>query len=208
MTVHVKVCGVTNVADALACVELGVSAIGLNFVRGTPREVDVATARSISDAIGACALVVGVVADRSLQEMIDLRGAANLGCLQLHGDEPPELLAPLLPHAYKALRVGSAVDVAIADSYPGDHILVDARVEGALGGTGVRVPEGLVEPLARRRRVTLAGGLRPENVGEAIERVRPYAVDVASGVEVSGDPRRKDRAAIAAFVGAVRAHRF
>jgi phosphoribosylanthranilate isomerase len=208
MTVHVKVCGITNIDDALACVDLGVSAIGLNFVPTSPRAIDATTARSIAKAVRDRALIVGVVADLSVEEMLRLREEAMLGCLQLHGDEPPSAVQPLLPHAYKALRVATEEDVAAADRYPGDHVLVDARVSGALGGTGVRVAPELVEPLARRRKLTLAGGLRPQNVGEAIDRVRPYAVDVASGVEASGDARRKDRALLDAFVRAVRSHAF
>jgi len=202
-TVHVKVCGVTSVADAVACVDLGASAIGLNFVPASPRALDVATARAISDAIGARALVVGVVADLGEGDLARLRDEAALGCLQLHGDEAPEALLPFLPHAYKAIRVATEADVAAADRYPGEHVLVDARVEGRLGGTGHRVEPSLVAALARRRKLTLAGGLRPDNVAEAIAMVRPFAVDVASGVERPGDPRRKDLGAVRAFVEAV-----
>lgn len=205
-TVHIKVCGVTHVDDALGCVALGVAAIGVNFVPGTPRLCDLETARAIAEAVAGRALVVGVVADAPREALERIR--AVVGCLQFHGDEPPEALEPFLPHAYKAIRVGSAADVALADRYPGEHVLVDARVEGALGGTGVRVDAALVAPLARRRRVTLAGGLRPSNVAEAIAVVEPYAVDVASGVERPGDPRRKDLALVEAFVAAVRAHGF
>lgn len=208
MTVHIKVCGVTNVEDALACVALGVSAIGLNFVPGTPRFLDVETARAIAEAVAGRALIVGVVADRSEEELALLRDGARLGCLQLHGDEPPAALEPFLPHVYKAIRVATEEDVATADRFPGEHILVDAKVVDALGGTGVRVDPALVAPLAARRRLTLAGGLRPDNVAEAIAAVRPFAVDVASGVEQPGNPRRKDVAALAAFVRAVRSHGF
>ncbi len=207
MTVHVKVCGITSVDDALACVDAGVSAIGLNFVPTSPRVVDVATARAIADAVSlrdGRVLVVGVVADLDLEALLRLRDDARLGCLQLHGDEPPELVASLLPHAYKAVRVGGPEDVERAARYPGEHLLVDAKVAGALGGTGVQVAPQLVAPLARTRRLTLAGGLRPENVAEAVAQVRPYAVDVASGVERRGEPRRKDETAIAAFVEAAR----
>lgn len=205
---HVKVCGVTNVEDALACVDLGVSAIGLNFVPASPRYIDAATARSIAEAVGGRALVVGVVADLSVAEMLRLREEALLGCLQLHGDESPAALEPLLPHAYKAVRVSDVADVARADDYPGEHVLIDAKVTGVLGGSGVRVDPALVVDLAKRRRVTLAGGLTPQNVGEAIDRVHPYAVDVASGVEVPSQPRRKDHAAVAAFVAAARGQAF
>jgi phosphoribosylanthranilate isomerase len=200
--VHVKVCGITNVEDALACASAGVSSIGLNFVPSSPRFVDVVTARAIADAVDL--LVVGVVADLTVEAMSRLRDEAKLGCLQLHGDEAPASLLPLLPHAYKALRVADAADVARADLYPGDHILCDAKVEGVLGGTGRRVDPSLVSSLARRRKLTLAGGLLPDNVGAAVQAVRPFAVDVASGVEREGDPRAKDHRAIRAFVAAVR----
>lgn len=203
-TVHVKICGVTSVDDALAAVEAGASSIGLNFVPASPRFVDVAAARAIVEAVGDTALVVAVVANLSEGEILALRRAVGLGCVQLHGDEPPELVAALLPHAYKAIRVAGPEDVARAERYPGDYLLVDAKVEGMLGGSGVRVDPELVAGLARTRRLTLAGGLDPDNVVEAIERVRPFAVDVASGVESRATPRRKDVARMVAFVRAAR----
>ncbi|MCW5837696.1 MAG: N-(5'-phosphoribosyl)anthranilate isomerase, partial [Labilithrix sp.] len=126
----------TTVADALACAELGASAIGVNFVPSSPRAVTVARAREIADALRATeVLVVGVVADLDLAAMRALVRDAALGCLQLHGSEPPEALAPLLPHAYKAVRVSTAADVALARTFGGDYLLADAKVAGALGGT-------------------------------------------------------------------------
>src|SRR5579859_4455936 len=101
---HVKICGVTSVDDALACVRLGASAVGVNFVAGSPRLVTPDRASEIARAIGPNALVVGVVADLDVASMKALKEAAGLGCLQLHGDEPPEALRELLPHAYKVIR--------------------------------------------------------------------------------------------------------
>jgi len=198
----VKVCGVTNVDDARMCVDAGVSAIGLNLVPSSPRVVDEKTARAIVEAVGDRALCVGVVADLSVEEMRALRDRVRLGCLQLHGDEPPASLAALLPHAYKAIRVATAQDVARADAFGGEHVLVDAKssLPGVLGGTGETFDWNLVAALARRRKVTLAGGIRPENVDEAIRAVSPYCVDVASGVEIAGDPRRKDEARVRELV--------
>lgn len=206
--ISIKVCGVTTVDDAVACVELGASAIGLNFVPESPRAIDLATARAISDAIGDRARVVGVVADLGRGALEALRRDAGLEWLQLHGDEPPEALTPFLPHAYKAIRVANAADAETADRYPGEHVLVDAKVTGALGGTGTRLDPTLVVSLAKRRKLTLAGGLRAENVAEAIALVRPFAVDVASGVERRGDPRRKDLEAVRAFIEAARSRGF
>jgi phosphoribosylanthranilate isomerase len=203
MSVHVKVCGITSIADAMVCVEAGVASIGLNFVPTSPRCLDRATARAIVEAIPASIVTVAVVADLAAAEVTSLLAETQLACVQFHGDEPPELVRAFLPHAYKALRVADAADVARADLYPGEYVLVDARVEGALGGTGVRVAPALVEPLARRRKLTLAGGLTKANVADAIAAVRPFAVDVASGVEVRGAPRRKDPDAVRAFMAEV-----
>ena len=197
---RVKICGVTTVEDALMCVEEGAAAIGLNFVASSPRRVTEDEARAIVAAVGGRVLVVGVVADLAVAETIALRDRVRLGCLQLHGDEPPDALAPLLPHAYKAIRVSGAEDVARADAYGGEHVLVDAKRPGALGGTGETFDWALVAGLARRRKLTLAGGIRPENVADAIHVVSPYCVDVASGAEIPGDPRKKDRARVRELV--------
>ena len=199
MPPHVKICGITNVDDAELAIESGASAIGLNFVPSSLRVIDVETARSIVERVGARALTVLVVADRGAGELRDLLRATGARCVQLCGDESPDLVAELLPHAYKAVRVGSAADVTGAARYPGEHLLVDAKVEGMLGGTGKTVDWVLVEPLARLRKLTLAGGLRPGNVADAVRAVRPFCVDVASGVEKEGDPRRKDPEKLRAF---------
>jgi len=200
--VHAKICGITNVEDAELVVAEGASAIGLNFVDSSPRAIDVETARRIVERVGARTLTVLVVADRGADELRALLRATGARCLQLSGDESRELVSELLPHAYKGVRIGSADDVSRAALFPGDHLLVDAKVEGKLGGTGQTVDWALVAPLARARKLTLAGGLRPNNVAEAIRAVRPFCVDVASGVEREGDPRRKDPEKVRAFLRA------
>jgi phosphoribosylanthranilate isomerase len=125
--------------------------------------------------------------------------------LQLHGDETEADLLALGACAFKALRVGDAADVARARSFPGQPLLVDAKVGGQLGGTGHTLDWALVEPLARARPLLLAGGLRPDNVAQAVQIVRPWGVDVASGVEIAGEPRRKDPEKMRRFVSAARA---
>jgi phosphoribosylanthranilate isomerase len=196
----VKICGVTSVDDARMCVDAGANAIGLNFVPESPRRVDVATARAIVEALAhRKVLLVGVVANLAVADATALRYAVGLRWLQLHGDETPGTLDALLPDAYKAIRVADASDVRHAHTYAGEHFLVDAKPPGgALGGTGARFDWSLVTELARARKVTLAGGLTPDNVAEAIQVVRPFCVDVASGVESS--PGRKDEAMVRAFV--------
>jgi phosphoribosylanthranilate isomerase len=198
----IKVCGVTRAEDAEACLALGVDFVGLNFVPGSPRRLEVEAARALAGALRGKAVVVGVVADLDEAALRGLAREVGLDRLQLHGDEPPALVAALGSLAWKAVRVGSAADVDAARAYGGDVLVVDAKVEGALGGTGRRVDPELVRALAAERPVLLAGGLRPENVAEAVRAVRPWGVDVASGVEAR--PGVKDARALEAFVAAAR----
>jgi phosphoribosylanthranilate isomerase len=199
---RVKICGVTSAEQAVECVEAGADAVGVNFVASSPRRVDTATARLIVRAIGTRALVVGVVADMSIPAMRALVEHTGVGCLQLHGDEPDDAVVAMLPHAYKAVRVAGPEDVARAEQAPGDYVLVDAKVDGMLGGSGRRVDAKLVADLAARRKLVLAGGLTPVNVASAVAEVRPWCVDVASGVERS--PGVKDLARVRAFVEAAK----
>lgn len=199
---RIKICGVTSSEQALACVEAGADAIGVNFVPSSPRFVTEQRARDIVRAVGPGALVVGVVAGMAVPQMRALRDTIGLGCLQLHGDETPDDVAALLPHVYKAVRVEGADDVARADAMPGDYVMVDAKVGSALGGTGHVFDWSLVVDLAVRRRLVLAGGLTPGNVATAVAQVHPWCVDVASGVESA--PGLKDLAKVRAFVEAVR----
>jgi phosphoribosylanthranilate isomerase len=197
--VHVKICGVTTTADALACAELGASAIGLNFIRESKRRIDVSRAREITAALsGTKVLVVGVVTGMSLEALRELVDAVGLGCLQLHAEDPDDVLSALLPHAYKAFGIASAADVERARSSPGDHVLVDAKIDGMLGGTGQTFDWSLVRDLAGEKKLTVAGGLRPENVARAVRELRPYCVDVASGVEHA--PGIKDLERVRAFI--------
>lgn len=206
--VHVKICGVTSIDDALMCADLGASAIGLNFVPSSSRFVEHTRAKEIVARLKARPtkpLIVGVVADLEIAQMLRLKEDVGLECLQLHGNEPPSTLAPLLPHAYKAVRVASRADVDVAATYGGDHVLVDAKVGQALGGTGETFDWSLVTALARSRRLTLAGGLTPDNVAAAIRIVEPFCVDVASGVESA--PGKKDRSRVEAFIQQTRSAR-
>jgi phosphoribosylanthranilate isomerase len=196
--VHVKVCGVTSLEDARVCVEAGVDAIGLNFWPRSVRRCDERVAREIVDAFGQQALMVGVFVDAPELEIARIHAEVGLACVQLHGDESPALVERFLPHAYKALRVK---DASIADTvrmFPGEHVLLDAYVKGVPGGTGATFDWQLARAIARERKLTLAGGLTPDNVGEAVRAVQPYCVDTASGVESA--PGVKDPALVRAFV--------
>jgi phosphoribosylanthranilate isomerase len=199
----VKICGVTSLADVALCVAAGADAIGLNFAPRSPRFLTLEAAQALVAAIPPHVLSVGVFVDADLEQLLHYKKVLPLGCLQLHGDEAPELLAQLLPHAYKGLRVRGADVVAEAARYAGEHVLLDAYVPGAHGGTGARFDWNLARELGRLRKVTLAGGLTPDNVAEAIAIAQPYCVDVASGVESA--PGRKDPQLVAAFVRAAKA---
>jgi phosphoribosylanthranilate isomerase len=196
--VRVKICGITSVEDALATVEAGADAIGLNFASSSPRRVTTALASAIVRALPAHVVTVGVFVDADKGELRRTIDAVGLRCIQLHGDETPELLFDFLPHAYKAIRVRGPGSLLDAARYPGDHILLDAYVAGVAGGTGARFDWTLAAELARSRHLTLAGGLTPENVAEAVRAVRPFCVDVASGIEVS--PGKKDHEKLRSFI--------
>lgn len=198
--VWVKICGVTSVADALLVKDAGADAVGLNFVAASPRVIDLELGRRIKDAVRGALEVVAVVADWEQDRLEQLRRDLEPDFLQLHGAESDEELQALLPGAYKVIHVRDPVDVTRADSFAGERLLVDAKVPGQLGGTGVSFDYSLVVELARRRRLILAGGLNPGTVAAAVRQVQPFGVDVASGVEGAGQPRSKDPDKVRTFV--------
>lgn len=204
MPVWVKICGVTSVADAELCVEAGADAIGLNFVPSSPRYIQPAVGREIRDRLEGSVELVAVVADLPETELRQLQLEVEPDYLQLHGNEPPELLERFLPSAYKVVHVQSATDLERVNLYGGERVLLDAKVAGKLGGTGTAFDYSLTTDLARRRRVILAGGLKPETVASAVAQVKPFGVDVASGVENPGQPRSKAADKVRAFVKAAK----
>jgi indole-3-glycerol phosphate synthase/phosphoribosylanthranilate isomerase len=205
--VFVKVCGITSVEDALLAARAGADAVGLVFWPGSPRRVDLETARRISAALPPFVLRVGVFVDAPREELVRTSEAVRLDVLQLHGEEPPEDLAGLPRRIVKAVRVGPGFGLDSALRYEGaaDGILLDTRLPGpdaAPGGTGATFDWSLAREV--REKVSflmLAGGLTAENVGRALTAVRPDAVDVSSGVESA--PGRKDPAKVRAFLDAV-----
>jgi phosphoribosylanthranilate isomerase len=203
MALWIKICGITNADDALQAIASGADAIGLNFVESSKRRIDVATGTAIRKAVGDRADVVGVVADRTVEELRELRRSTGIEWLQLHGSESSEILRAVLPRAYKAVRIAAASDVNDARSVAGERLLVDAKVDGELGGTGQTFEWTLVRELAVARPVIVAGGLTPDNVADAVRVIGPFGIDVASGVE-SSDARKKDPDRVLAFVRAAR----
>jgi len=200
--VEVKICGLTTVDDAVRCAEAGADALGLNFWPGSPRCVDASRAREIVKAAGDRAAMVAVFVDFSLDQVREILRETGIRWAQLHGGEPPELVAALLPTAYKAIGVRDGSAIELARSYPGEHLLLDASVPGMPGGTGRTFDWDIAATVAKERKLTLAGGLTPDNVAEAVRGVKPFRVDVASGVESA--PGRKDPELVRAFIDAAR----
>ncbi len=200
--VEVKICGLTTVDDAVRCTEAGADALGLNFWPGSPRHVDVPTARAIVEACGDQATMVGVFVDFTLDQVREILQETGTQWAQLHGDETPGLVAELLPHAYKAIGVKDGAAIELAREYPGEHLLLDASVPGMPGGTGRTFDWAIAASVAKERKLTLAGGLTPDNVADAVRAVRPFRVDVASGVESA--PGRKAPDLVRQFVEAAK----
>lgn len=198
--VFVKICGVTRAADAEAVVAAGADAIGLNFVPTSRRRIDLDTARSILAVVPESVLSVGVFRDQPVDEMLHIIRTIGLSAAQLHGDESPEIAAAVANHVTTLIKVVAPTGpwAHPIEEYGADIVMLDAPTPGG----GVPFDWEVVGDLAAQHRVLLAGGLTPDNVGEAIRRVRPWGVDVASGVE-SG-PGLKDPAAVARFVVAAR----
>ena len=197
MSVRVKICGVASPEDARAAVDAGADFIGLNFHPASPRAVDVARAREIADAAGPAPLV-GVFVDVERGRVEEIAAAVGLAALQFHGDEPPDYCTGWAWRTIKALRARPGVDLAaLARTYDTDYLLVDAYQPGLPGGTGVRLDPSAAAGLPAAR-LFVAGGLTPDTVADAVRALRPFAVDVASGVE--DRPGRKDHAKVEAFI--------
>ena len=195
--VRVKICGITRVDDALAAVSAGAWAIGLNFYAQSPRCVAVDVASTIVAALPSTTLAVGVFVNESRGRIAEIARRVGLRAIQLHGDESASDCANWPLPVIKAIRVRERESLATVDRYPVDFILLDAYVEGRVGGTGRQFAWEFAAACDRSRLI-LAGGLTSENVAEAVREVRPAAVDVASGVERS--PGVKDVQLMTRFV--------
>lgn len=203
MATAVKICGITRLEDALAAVRAGAHAIGLVFCRASPRCVAPAEAGAIIRALPPFITTVGLFVDAPAAEVSSTLAQAPVQLLQFHGAERPDYCRQFRRPYVKAVRMRPGVDLLqyARDYHDAKALLLDAYVEGLHGGSGVAfdwslVPDELPLPLI------LSGGLTAENVGDAVRRVRPCAVDVSSGVESAKGI--KDAAKIAAFIAGVR----
>ncbi len=207
--IRIKMCGTTSLEDAMAAVDAGVDALGFIFYEKSPRNVDPEVAQFIIEQLPPFVDTVGVFVDRDREEVEEIIRYCRLGYAQLHGQESPKYCERLARFAapcqvLKALRVGDHLRAEDIAPY-NEHVrgfLLDTYHKNMVGGTGKSFDWSIIERLAMEKTYILAGGLDVDNVAKAIEAVRPYAVDVNSGVEKS--PGQKDHELVKAFVDRVR----
>jgi phosphoribosylanthranilate isomerase len=203
MAVRVKICGITNLEDALAAAAAGADALGFVFAP-SPRQVTPQHAAAIIRELPPFVTTVGLVVDQDPRPIL---AECPVDVVQFHGSEPPEAVAAVARRAYKAFRVREEEDLRALGDYPTvSAFLLDAYVPDVPGGTGRSFPWDLAV-LARRfgKPVIVAGGLTPENVALCVETTQPYGVDVSTGVEAS--PGKKDRTKVRDFIAAAKAAR-
>ncbi len=207
----IKICGITSLTDARAALDAGADMLGFNFFIGSPRFITPDNCARITAALsGSGAALVGVYVNASVEEVSAIQRGCGLHLAQLSGDETPEavtMLGMLGVRVVKALRPANpaALEVDLARYMPPSQTpawLVDAYRPGEYGGTGQTADWSLAAGLAARAPILLAGGLRPENVAAAVRQVRPWGLDVASGVESA--PGKKDAQRMADFIQAAR----
>ena len=203
MNVKVKICGITSTADALAAVEAGADALGFMFYAPSPRCVGFASAAEIIGELPPHIAKVGVFVNPTEDEIRRAIAECGIDTLQFHGEESPEFCRRFGLKVIKAFRVRDAESLQPTKDFPTEAWLLDSYVAGQLGGTGARFNWDLATDAAHRHQsVLLAGGLTPENAAEAVRKVRPYGLDVSSGVESA--PGKKDAAKVRAFIAAAK----
>ena len=203
MMTKTKICGITNLDDALAACDAGADALGFVLApeaRKRNRYIDADAAAAIIEKLPAFVITIGVVVNEPLDRLRELLAVFHR--LQLHGEESPEVCGALGYRAFKAFQVRPGFTVEHLLAYPGDFCLLDAWSPEDRGGTGRRCDWRFAAEAAKMKRIILAGGLTPDNVEEAVLRVRPYAVDVSGSLEAS--PGKKDHDQIRKFINNVR----
>ncbi len=196
--VRVKICGNVTLKDTMAAVEAGADAVGFVFYARSPRVVSPKTVAAIVSHLPPFVSTVGLFVNEKPDLVRQIVSDCGLAYAQLHGEESPQYCAELRLPVVKAIRVRTGADLANLSAYRVKAILLDAYVEGKIGGTGTTFDWELAVEAKSWGPIVLAGGLTPDNVGEAVRRVQPYGVDVSSGVESA--PGVKDHAKVRAFI--------
>ena len=200
---RIKICGITNLEDALAAVAAGADALGFNFYKPSPRYITPQSAREIIEQLLGSVLTVGVFVNEEAATRI--ANEAGVTALQLHGDESPEYCRDVAVHRYviKTFAVADDFNTDLIKSYEAEAIMLDTRDKKLRGGTGQRFDWSIAQQVSQVvPKLFLAGGLSPENIEEAIETVRPYAVDTCSALEDT--PGKKNHERMRAFIETVR----
>ena len=200
--IKVKVCGTTNFEAALWAVQQGADALGFIFYKKSPRDIAMKEAKEIISALPPFVETVGVFVNESADRVNRIAETCKLGVVQLHGDESPSFCKRIKRKVVKAIRVQDEAWVKNLSAYPVSGFLLDTYEEGKQGGTGKTFDLNLAHRAKKFGPVILAGGMKPSNVGAAVSRVRPYGVDVCSGVEQS--PGKKDPEKVRMFIKAVK----
>ncbi|MCP4203981.1 MAG: phosphoribosylanthranilate isomerase [bacterium] len=199
--VRIKICGITCVEDAEAAVDLGADFIGLNFWSKSPRRLEAVRGREIAEAVRGRTSLVGVFVNQAQPEVEKVATTVGLDLIQFHGDETPEDLVPWGERAMKAVRFSGELDPEALDDYKTVWGFLIEPQRDSYGGTGRSWNYSKARRLPRHKPFLLAGGLRPENVGQAIEACSPWGVDVCSGIE--SEPGVKDAQAMWKFFSEV-----
>ncbi len=203
MDLKIKICGITNLEDATAAVEAGADALGFMFYEPSPRHVSLETVAKIVEKIPTWVLKVGVFVNPSPDLVMTALGNCGLNLLQFHGEESPDFCASFGVMSMKAFRMKDAESLLPMAGYRTDVFLLDSHVNGMNGGTGEKFSWDLaLEAKKFGKPIFLAGGLTPQNIAQAVYEVRPFGVDVSSGVESS--PGKKDHAKLWKFIEAAR----
>ena len=204
MSVKVKICGITNAPDALAALEAGADMLGFVFHERSPRYVSLHAAAEIIRQLPPFAAKVGVFVDPPKDLVLRAIAECGLNVLQFHGSEAPEFCVQFGIMSIKAFRIRDAASLEPLPNYRTDAWMLDAFAGEAQGGTGKTFNWDLaVQAGNLGKPIFLAGGLTPENVADAVSKVRPFAVDVSSGVEA--EPGKKDHAKVRAFIASAKA---
>lgn len=194
----VKICGITNIDDALDAVEFGADALGFNFYPDSPRYIDPEWAASIMDQIPPSVWKVGLFVNENEETIHEIHQICNLDYLQFHGEETPEDCEKFELPYWKAFRLGDEGDVEDMKAFHCDYYVVDTNVEKMYGGTGIVGNWDLAKMAKKVGPIFLAGGLNPQNIAMAIAATRPEGVDVCSGVE--SELGKKDRFKLEEFI--------
>ncbi len=199
---RIKICGITNVQDALAAVDAGADALGFVFYSRSKRYITQAQVVKIVATLPPFISITGLFVNAGREEICQTVANCRLDVIQLHGDEAPGVCRGLPGRVIKAVRVANEKDLHGLERYPVNALLLDAKVEDHFGGTGCQFDWNLLTKYRVALPIILAGGLTPDNVTQAVRLVRPYAVDVSSGVESA--PGVKDRDKMVQFIRRVR----